>query len=155
MGEDLYYLVDYYTYDYWGNPTHWTGVFQMPLFLKDPDDPWVLSGDYPPPLAQIQCDIAELAVYELVGFVYTCRGVTGYNLYKVEWVDLDFDTGVRIVTYKKAIAWTTTATTVTYNDDGTHWRLYQADGGNHPHRPIYGVKENERWALYRITSVPA
>lgn len=38
---------------------------------------------------------------------------------------------------------------------GLIWKIYQADGGNHEHRPIYGANVLEPWLLYRITSSPA
>ena len=49
-----------------------------------------------------------------------------------------------------------TSTKRTKDDGDTdNWKLYQTDGGNHPYRPVFGVRESEPHKIYRITTTYA
>jgi len=88
-------------------------------------------------------------VFELTGFVYTLEGKAGYYLSRV-----NFDSGH---VFDGAICGNgeTYCTTRFRGSNSEKWKIYQTDGGNHPHRPIFGVSILEPWNIYRITNTPA
>lgn len=48
----------------------------------------------------------------------------------------------------------TTKKSETLFRDGDYWKIYQTEGGNHEHRPIFGVPSNAVSEIYRVTSEP-
>lgn len=79
--------------------------------------------------------ILQIAVFELNGFVYTLAAENGYYLSKMDFSTFKF-------------------TTTTHFLSTVKWKIYQTDGGNHMHRPIFGVPESTPSKIYRITKTP-
>lgn len=86
-------------------------------------------------VGQASGKILQIAVFELNGFVYTIEAQNGYYLSKMDFTTFKFTTTTRFLS------------TVT-------WKIYQTDGGNHMHRPIFGVPVSTPSKIYRITSTP-
>lgn len=79
--------------------------------------------------------ILQIAAFELNGFVYTLSGQNGYYLSKIDFTTFKFTTTTQFLSSVK-------------------WKIYQTDGGNQMHRPIFGVPESTPSKIYRITSTP-